>query len=47
MKKQYMKPDMVVVELKRRTALLVGSPMLSMPFSDDPDLIIDDPTEIH
>jgi len=46
MKKQYMKPTMDVVELKHKAALLIGSTDTIL-FTDDPELIIDDPTEIH
>ena len=46
MKKQCMKPTMDVVELKHKTALLVGSPD-TLLFTDDPTLIIDDPEDIH
>lgn len=46
MKKQYMASKMVVVEMKHKTALLTSSPN-TMPITNDPDSIIDDPEDIH
>ena len=47
MKKQYMKPTTDVFEIIVKAQILTGSPMVSMPFSDDPEDIIDDPIDIH
>ena len=46
MKKNYMKPQIDVVELKMTNQVLVSSPD-SIPLSPDPENIIDDPEDIH
>ena len=46
MKKEYTKPQTIVVELKMTTQVLVGSPD-SIPLSQNPVDLIDDPGEIH
>ena len=46
MKKEYIKPQIDVVELKMTTQVLVGSPD-PIPFSQDPEDLIDDPEDIH
>ena len=46
MKKEYFKPQTDVVELKMTTQVLVGSPD-SIPLSQNPVDLIDDPGEIH
>lgn len=47
MKKQYMKPTTDVFEIKVKAQILTGSPTATIPFSDDPEDIIDDPMDIH
>ena len=46
MKKEYTKPQTVVVELKMTTQVLVSSPD-TMPLSQDPEDLINMPGEIH
>ncbi len=46
MKKEYIKPQTDVVELKMTTQVLVGSPD-TIPFSQDSEDLIDDPEDIH
>ena len=47
MKKEYIKPQFDVVELKMNTnVLLAGSPE-TMFFSQDSENLIDDPEDIH
>jgi len=46
MKKEYIKPQIDVVELKMTTQVLVGSPE-TMIFSQDSENLIDDPEDIH
>ena len=46
MKKEYIKPQPDVVELKMTTQVLVGSPD-PIPLSQDPEDLIDDPEDIH
>ena len=47
MKKEYIKPQTDVVELKMNTnVLLAGSPE-TMIFSQDSENLIDDPEDIH
>jgi hypothetical protein len=46
MKKEYTKPQTIVVELKMTTQVLVSSPD-TMPLSQDPEDLIDMPGEIH
>lgn len=46
MKKDYTKPQFDLVELKMTTQALVSSPD-SIPLSQDPENLIDDPEDIH
>ena len=46
MKKEYIKPQTDVVELKMTTQVLVGSPD-SIPLLQNPEDLIDDPEDIH
>ena len=46
MKKEYIKPQTDVIELKMTTQVLVGSPD-SIPLSLNPEDLIDDPEDIH
>lgn len=46
MKKDYTKPQFDLVELKMATQVLVSSPD-SIPLSQDPENLIDDPEDIH
>lgn len=46
MKKIYMTPQVDVVELKMTNQVLVGSPD-SIPLSQNPEDLIDDPEDIH
>lgn len=46
MKKEYTKPQTIVVELKMTTQVLVSSPD-TMPLSQDPEDLINMPGEIH
>ena len=46
MKKEYTKPQTVVVELKMTTQVLVSSPD-PIPLSQDPEDLIDMPGDIH
>ena len=46
MKKEYIKPQTDVVELKMTTQVLVGSPDPIL-LSQDPEDLIDDPEDIH
>ena len=46
MKKEYTKPQTIVVELKMTTQVLVGSPD-SIPLSQNPEDLIDMPGDIH
>ena len=46
MKKEYIKPQTDVIELKMTTQVLVSSPD-TMPLSQDPEDLINMPGEIH
>ena len=46
MKKIYMTPQVDVVELKMFNQVLVGSPD-TIPLSQNPEDLIDDPEDIH
>jgi len=46
MKKEYIKPQTDVVELKMTTQVLVGSPD-TIPLSQNLEDLIDDPEDIH
>ena len=46
MKKEYTKPQTIVVELKMTTHILESSPD-TMPLSQDPEDLINMPGEIH
>ena len=46
MKKEYIKPQIDVIELKMTTQVLVGSPD-TLPLSKNPEDLIDDPEDIH
>lgn len=46
MKKEYIKPQTYVIELKMTTQVLVGSPD-SIPLSQNPEDLIDEPEDIH
>lgn len=46
MKKEYTKPQIIVVELKMTTHILESSPD-TMPLSQDPEDLIEIPGEIH
>ena len=46
MKNEYIKPQTDVVELKMTTQVLVGSPD-TIPLSQNPEDLIDDPEDIH
>ena len=46
MKKEYTKPLFDVVELKMTAQVLVSSPN-SIPLSQNPEDLIDDPEDIH
>lgn len=46
MKKEYIKPQTDVVELKMTTQVLVGSPD-AIPLSQNLEDLIDDPEDIH
>ena len=46
MKKEYIKPQTDVIELKMTTQVLVSSPD-TMPLSQNPEDLIENPGEIH
>lgn len=46
MKKEYIKPQIDVIELKMTTQVLVTSPD-TIPLSQNPENLIDDPEDIH
>ena len=46
MKKEYIKPQIGVIELKMTTQVLVTSPD-TIPLSQNPEDLIDDPEDIH
>lgn len=46
MKKKYIKPQIDVIELKMTTQVLVTSPD-TIPLSQNPEDLIDDPEDIH
>ena len=46
MKKEYIKPQIDVIELKMTTQVLVGSPD-SIPLLQNPEDLIDDLEDIH
>ena len=46
MKRIYTKPQTIVVELKMTTHILESSPD-TMPLSQNPEDLIDDPEDIH
>ena len=46
MKKEYIRPQIDVVELKMTTQILMTSPD-PLPLSQDPEDLIDDSEEIH
>ena len=49
MKKNYLAPDMRVIKLKQKHALLQGSPksLMLQRHQENDDTIIDDPNDIH
>ena len=49
MKKNYLAPDMRVIKLKQKHALLQGSPksLMLQRHRENDDPIIDDPDDIH